>query len=105
MNNAITMTLKMKVKPSSQQAFLEALNVRVAETLAYPGALSMQVIRQHDDPCTVLFVEEWESIDAFNLYIAWRSQRDDIWHLGEMLSEMPHMTFWSTIDVKPVQLG
>ncbi|WP_397448479.1 putative quinol monooxygenase [Pseudomonas sp. NA-150] len=99
MNNAITVTLQMKVKPSLKDAFLDELTVRVAETLAFSGSLSMQVVRQHDDPCTVLFIEKWESTDAFNLYLAWRSQRNDMWRLGEMLSETPLMNVWSEVEV------
>jgi pimeloyl-ACP methyl ester carboxylesterase/quinol monooxygenase YgiN len=93
---AITVTLLMNVKEGLAEEFVSGLPATIRETSSSPGAQSVRAFRSAENTHAILFVEEWESEEAFRKYIAWRTERGDMERLGQMLSQPPEIATWST---------
>jgi pimeloyl-ACP methyl ester carboxylesterase/quinol monooxygenase YgiN len=93
---AITVTLLMNVKEGLAEEFVSGLPATIRETSSSPGAQSVRAFRSAENTHAILFVEEWESEEAFRKYIAWRTERGDMERLGQTLSEPPKIATWST---------
>ncbi|RBH60116.1 hypothetical protein C3F00_003390 [Pseudomonas sp. MWU13-2860] len=101
MTSAVTVTLLMNIKPEFMEAFIEGLPELTRGTSSAAGALSVRVLRQHQDSQAICFVEQWENEAAFHAYIAWREARGDMAHLGQLLSAPPQINLWSSLSESP----
>jgi quinol monooxygenase YgiN len=94
MDRGITVTLKMHIAEDVEGRFINSLPDLICATSSAPGARSVCALRQSDNANTILFVEEWESEQAFNAYIAWRTKRGDMEQLKHVLSKPPEISIW-----------
>lgn len=81
----VSITFEMQVKPDLLSAFLEGLPGLVRESSQFPGFRSMRVVQHKDDPTRLLLIECWESQDAYDRYIAWRTERGDMERLADVV--------------------
>jgi len=93
---AVTVTLRMTVKDELADEFVAGLPTLMRETSSLPGARSVRALRDTGSENAILFVEEWDSADAFRAYIEWRTNRGDMDRLGHMLSKPPEIITWSS---------
>jgi quinol monooxygenase YgiN len=45
----------------------------------------LEVVRDHDDPSRIVFMEKWDARQDFERYLAWRNETGAVAELGEML--------------------
>lgn len=86
----------MNVKEGLAEEFFSGLPASIRETSSSPGARSIRAFRSAENANAILFVEEWESDEAFRKHIAWRTGRGDMERRGQMLSQPPEIATWST---------
>lgn len=94
MTNKITATFTIKIKDEFKDSFLSGLAQLTKETSSFPGCLSIRPVQQTSNSNVVLFIEEWGSIEDFDLYMAWRSERGDMNNLSQILFEAPQVFTW-----------
>jgi len=92
---AVTVTLRITVKDDLTDEFVAGLPALIREVSSLPGARSVRALRHTESENTILFVEEWDSADAFRECIEWRTNRGDMDRLGRMLSKPPEIITWS----------
>ena len=90
----LTFTLEVKMKPEAVEGFCAGLTAMLYDTKRRPGCLAVRVVRDPAEPTTLLFVERWESREAYDNYIAWRAERGEMDSFGAMLAGEPVMRWW-----------
>jgi len=95
--SGVTITLGMNLKPEAVDGFCNALPEMIKDTAKRPGFQAIRIVRHKDDPNRVLFVETWESEQAYNDYITWRTERGDMDGFAQILQEPPKMDVWPAV--------
>ncbi|MCD0447907.1 antibiotic biosynthesis monooxygenase [Actinocorallia sp. API 0066] len=54
-------------------------------TRAFRGNVSVEVVREQDDPTKFVFMEKWNERKDFEDYLAWRVEEGTVAELAEML--------------------
>jgi len=68
---SVMITLEMPVKPDMLNEYLDILKGALVETRAYKGCISVSTLVDQETSSVVL-VEEWESAEDQQAYLAWR---------------------------------
>ena len=89
----VTVTLDLDVKPEAIDAMCAGLPDMLKDTATRPGFVDIRVVRQPNST-KVLFVERWESEQAYQDYIAWRTERGDMDGFAQALNTPPQITVW-----------
>ena len=89
----VMVTLDLDVKPEVIEAMCAGLPDMIKDTAQRPGFIEIRIVRL---PGTnrVLFVERWASEQAYNDYIAWRTERGDMDGFADGLNSPPSITIW-----------
>lgn len=94
MTNKVTITLKLTLKPEATDGFCAQLPAMIHETAARPGFQEIRIVRQGD---SVLFLESWDNEQAYDDYIAWRTDQGAIDAMDAILSAPPEKQVWPTL--------
>lgn len=78
MSSGVMITVKIEIKPEVVDGFMESLPASMEETKSRPGCQSLTCVRNKDNPNLLLFVETWESTEAYDAYVAWRTERGEM---------------------------
>ena len=97
MTNPVTITVELTFKPEATDAFCGGLPDMLKETAKQHGFRSIQVLRNKENRNQVLFVESWDSEEAYSKYIAWRTERGDMEAMGPLVAEPPKFGVWPTV--------
>ena len=73
--------LLFKCQPGKGKELVEKFRVALVETRAYDGCISVGAFTYSDNPDSVILLEEWESKEHYERYMAWRLETG----LAEML--------------------
>lgn len=91
----VMVTLDLDVKAEAIDAMCAGLPEMIKDTAKRPGFIEIRIVRQAGTN-RVLFVERWASEQAYNDYIAWRTERGDMDGFAQALNAPPQMTIWAT---------
>jgi quinol monooxygenase YgiN len=69
---AATVMVRLRAKPGQGDALIEVVNVIGPETRAGEGAGPFELLRDLDDPDTVIMVEHWRDRADHEAYAEWR---------------------------------
>ncbi|MGI4748426.1 MAG: putative quinol monooxygenase [Janthinobacterium lividum] len=94
MSPTVTVTVAIDVRPESLETIVTMIPELLAEMLTRPGALSSRALQNPADPTKLLFVDEFESVEAATSYFAWRGDRGDVDRMGLLLSAPPKVDVW-----------
>jgi len=97
MSAGVTITLQLSLKPEAVAPFCGSLQEMLVETKKFPGFRSIRVVKHKTEANQVIFIEEWDSEDAYNKYIAWRTETGAMETLGNALAAPPKMDVWPTL--------
>lgn len=78
MTDGVMITVKIEVKSEVIDDYLAALPESIAEVASRPGFRDLRCTRNKDNPNLFMWVENWDSEDDYNAYIAWRTERGDM---------------------------
>lgn len=94
--SGVTITMEMNLKPEVADQFCSSLPEMIKETVARPGFIGIDIVRNKDDRARLLFVERWETEQAYHDYVAWRTERGDMAAMADLLAEAPKLAVWPT---------
>ena len=94
---AIDITFRFKLKPDIADAYCAGLPEILEDTAKRPGFEAIKVVRNKEDPTVVLMIERWESEQAYQDYIAWRTERGDIAGFIAVLDGEPELAIWPAV--------
>ena len=95
----VTVLLELKVKPECLQQIEEDLRVNLPDTRAYDGCKFLDAYRSQDDAADIVIVEQWESRERYEEYLAWRAETGMLDHLGSLLTGPPSIRYYDRLDV------
>lgn len=93
--NGVKITLIATLEPEAVEKWCEAMPEVMKVTATRPGFIDISMYRNASDPCKVLFIETWESEQAYKDYIAWRVERGDAAELQAGVASPSQLEFWS----------
>lgn len=96
MANEITVTLDITLAAQAAEGFASMGGEALKATKEFPGCLDVRILRHKDDRCRFLFVERWESEDAYRAYIAFRTERGEFQSLQKMATSIT-TDIWPTV--------
>ena len=68
-------------------------------TRAFDGCQTLYCIQNQEDPEVVLIVEQWDSRQHYERYLAWRAERGDMEVFGAMMAGPPNIRFFDYFRV------
>lgn len=69
------------------------------DTREFDGCTSIYLVRNQDDPQSLMIVEQWDSRPQYEKYLAWRTERGDIDALLEMMEGEPNIRFFDYLGI------
>jgi len=88
----VVMLAQLTVKTERLEAFLDYTLENLAVSRAFPGNLQFDILVDAAAPETVCFYEVWETPEAQQAYMAWRTQAGDLTKLLSFLVGAPRFT-------------
>ncbi len=84
----ITVTVELAMTPQAAEGFSQMGSAGLEATRNFPGFREVQILRDKDDPCRFIFIERWESEQAYNDYVAFRTERGEYQSLQKMATTL-----------------
>src|SRR5690349_23855922 len=94
MADGITVTLELRLKPEAVDIFPQHAPRILESPSEFPGFRSLRIVQHKEDRARILFVEEWDSEEAYHAYLEARTQGGNIGQLAQIVSEST-TTIWS----------
>lgn len=76
--DGVTITFDFRLQPEAVGPFLQGVPMLLQSTAQTEGFRSIRVVQSKDDPARIMFIERWDSEEAYRNYIAWRTERGDM---------------------------
>jgi quinol monooxygenase YgiN len=96
---AITSVLDIRLRPDAPADAEARISAILSDTRARQGCLSVDVVRDLDDPRHLVVIEVWESLEADNAYRAWRATPEGANELRELAAGRPVLTRYETTTI------
>jgi quinol monooxygenase YgiN len=95
----ITSLLDIQLRPDAPADAEAQVTATLSQTRARPGSLSVDVVRDLDDPRHLVVIEVWESVEADDAYRAWRATPEGASGLTELTAVRPGLKRYETTTV------
>jgi quinol monooxygenase YgiN len=89
----IVALLDVRYKPEAAAEATARLAAALADTRAFEGNRGARLLVDQEDPTRAVLVEDWESREAQEAYVAWRRAGNSAIHPDE-LAEPPRTRFF-----------
>jgi quinol monooxygenase YgiN len=77
--------LEITVKDDKYDQLREWLVKILPDTRGFKGNVSVEFARNQDEPKDVVILEKWDTREAYEAYLAWRSETGILTELGEFI--------------------
>lgn len=88
MSADILVTMDLTLNPEAGPGFASMDPKGLEGTRNFPGCRGVQIVLHKDDAHRFLFVERWESEEAYRNYIAWRRESGEFQALESMATSI-----------------
>ena len=95
---AVRVILEVKAKPGTGDEVVAFFRSIMPETRAYEGCTSVDTLQNSDDADNVVLVEEWETREQYETYLAWQRERGTSDRLKQALAEPPSIRHFDVTD-------
>lgn len=87
---------EVELDPARRDDAAQYLSETLAATRAWPGNQGIEALVDDTNPCHILVVETWASMQDHDDYAAWRKTPEGQHRLGEILAGPPSKQLYST---------
>jgi quinol monooxygenase YgiN len=91
--------LEFRAAPGRVADVQQWLKGVLPDTRAFDGCQTLYCIQNQEDPEVVLIVEQWDSRQHYERYLAWRAERGDMEVFGAMMAGPPNIRFFDYFRV------
>ena len=95
---ATRVILEVKAKPGTGDELVAFFRSILPETRAHEGCMSVEALQNSDDADNVVLVEDWETREQYEKYLAWQRERGTSGRLMEALAEPPTIRHFDVTD-------
>lgn len=92
---------ELTVREDRMDAFLDYTVDNLSISRSYPGNVKFDILVDETKPGQVIFYEVWESAEAQQAYMGWRTQAGDLTTLMAFLAAEPKFTTLRRIAAGP----
>ena len=92
---SVTVTVLFPTKPEAADEFYTNLVGLLTETRAYDGCIKVSTHRDLDNSANIFLIEEWESREHQQKYLAWRVETGLMDAIGPALAGPPTVSAYS----------
>ena len=96
---SILVLLEMNLKPERLKDFKAFMENELHHTRGSDGCNELTVHKNQDDPTNLVLVEDWDSRQQYEKYLAWRTERGDMEKLGPFFAGEPTFRYYDKVDV------
>jgi quinol monooxygenase YgiN len=95
MTEPTTITNKLTLKAEAADEFCAKIPEMIKDTAKRPGFKNIKVFRNTENQ--IIFIEQWETEQAFKDYIAWRNETGVLAQISAVLDGPRELAFWPTL--------
>ncbi|WP_174292123.1 putative quinol monooxygenase [Sphingomonas bacterium] len=92
---SVLCTVVSVIKPECVEAFVETLGGMFADTSRHAGFINIRLLKSETAQDEFILVQEWETIQHHQAYMAYRGEQGDLDTLSAMTSGPPQLRYWS----------
>lgn len=96
MTQEVTITLEITLQPEAVEVFSQVCGEGLKATKEFPGCREVRIVQHKDEPNRFLFVERWDSEEAYQNYVTWRTERGEIQGMQAMATKI-ETSIWPTV--------
>ncbi len=86
-------------KPGNGKDITNWLRDELHHTRGFDGCNGITIHSNQDNPDNMVFVENWDSRQQYEKYLAWRTERGDLEKWGGWLSGAPSIRYFDNARV------
>ena len=94
MSDGIIVTMVLTCKPEEVEGFCGRLPEMLKGTRAFAGFRDVRALRNMDNPNQIILIEDWDTAEAYQAYVAWRAEAGAIDALQAITTAPPQTDFW-----------
>ncbi len=95
---ACVVLLEIQLKEECVDQLKSAWKEMFPDTRTFDGCIDIYATQDLDNPTTVYAVEQWESRQHHEKYLAWRTERGDLDAFGAMIAGEPRILYSEPFD-------
>ena len=95
---AVTVLLELKAKAGTGGGLAGVFKQILPDTRKFEGCKGVTVLQNQDDPDTLVLVEEWETKENHQKYMAWRTETGLVDQLVAAIEGPPSIRYFGTAD-------
>jgi len=95
---SVIVTLEAEIKEGQKKNLLTMLREFLPETRLYKGFIYISINLQRESN-RVLFFEEWDSVEDYEAYLAWRGETGVMDRLGSVFESAPVILYFDRVLV------
>ena len=96
---SVLVLLEVSLKPENVEDFTDFMKNELHHTRGSDGCNGLTVHKNQDDPTNLVIVEDWDSRQQFEKYLAWRTERGDMEKLAPLLAGESSVRYFDNAQV------
>ena len=94
MSQGVKITFVLNLKPEVTEQMCAGFSEMLKDTRKFPGCRSVNIYRNDEDPNKIILLEEWDSRQDYEKYLAWRNEDGALDKMGEVLTSITKPEYW-----------
>lgn len=95
----IQVIMELTVKEDRYDDFRDFMVKILPNTRPYEGCVSIEFVRNQDDPAHLLVMEKWNSRQDYENYLAWRMESGIMNEIVDMIVGEPKLRFFDPMGL------
>jgi len=96
---SVLVLLEVSLKPENVKDFTDFMKNEVHHTRGFDGCNEVTLHKNQDDPTDLVIVEDWDSRQQYEKYLAWRTERGDMEKLAPFFAGEPSIRYYDKAHV------
>jgi quinol monooxygenase YgiN len=94
MSQGVKITFVLNLKPEVAEPVKSGFAEMLKDTRAFPGCRSVNIYQNDEDPNKIILIEEWDSRQHYEKYLAWRNEDGAMDRMGDILTSPTKPEYW-----------
>ena len=96
---SVLVLLEVSLKPENVNDFTNFMKNELQHTRGFDGCNGLTVHNNQDDSNNIVIVEDWDSRQQYEKYLAWRTERGDLEKLAAWLTGEPSIRYFDNAQI------
>jgi quinol monooxygenase YgiN len=97
MTDGVKVTYVMNLKPELTETLVQAFPAALPDTRAFAGCRNVNIYRSNHDQNKILLIEEWDSQEAYEKYLAWRKESNGGRETSDLMTVPTGPEYWTLV--------